>query len=159
MKKFLLFFLLIPVLLCSCKDDSLKDSAIIRRLRLRNNPEAVAQDFLKAYQTGRMENLLVLSLPRIQDKFYNELQLSASEPGKSPEELLKEYSGKLGEKFRDIQLAAVRITPEPEPETEETPLYIEYHIRNAEEQQENVTYFILRLAKDEYGTWKNTTRL
>ena len=57
----------ILLFICGCKDKPMDSSEILRRIRLRNNPDAVMTDLVAALQKGKAKTLYNLSTDRLQN--------------------------------------------------------------------------------------------
>ena len=69
MKNNLILILSAAVLLffCGCKDKTMDSNEILRRIRLRNNPDAVMTDLVTALQKGKAKALYNISTDRLQN--------------------------------------------------------------------------------------------
>ena len=81
-KRKLLLLLLLPAILIllllaisTYRENSFRDNGFIRRVRLRNTPEALSDDLFTALAAGDTERLDALSAPRVRSMLRNEFAL------------------------------------------------------------------------------------
>lgn len=152
-----IFFSLIAVLAAvsgfSCKDEPLRDHALLRRLRLRNTAEAVSQDFADALRSGDTARLFALSVPSVRCKLDNELHLVF--PHLSDAERLQAYALSLKLKYGNTPLLATPIPGSAASPGEEAKVRF-FRIASPDSA---VSGHLLELRCDRYGNWKNVSRL
>ena len=157
MKKILLFLIavLAAVSVSSCKNERLRDHALLRRLRLRNTAEAVSQDFAEALRTGDTARLLALSEPAVRCKLENELRIVF--PHLSDDERMQAYalSLKLSGARRPLQAVPVRNDENSGAEEEKETIRF-YRIAPPDAADGG---YVIELRRDRYGNWKNVSRL
>ena len=156
MRKRLLIPLLLPavfpVLLlfaAGCRENSFRDNELVRRVRLRNTPEALSDDLFAALAAGNAERLDALSTPRVRSMLRNEFALLY--PALSFDEAMTCYSASLKEKYKDGAFSEITLTKD-----ENGAAAAGSFVKKDGTPSAPVSF---RLVRDEHGNWKNDTRL
>ena len=139
------------VLLCAagCRENSFRDNGLIRRIRMRNTPEALSDDLFTALAAGNAERLDALSTPRVRSMLRNEFALLY--PTLSFDDAMTRYSALLKEKYEDGAFSGISLKKD---ENEVTASHS--FVKNDGSPPVAVSF---RLILDEHGIWKNDTRL
>ena len=148
------FFLLAAALLAlflsaGCRDNSFRDNGLIRRMRMRNTPEALADDLFAALAAGDAERLDGLSTPRVRSMLRNEFALLY--PELPFDDAMTRCSASLKKKYEGGTFSAISL-------------------KKSEDEFEAASFFVkkdgspavrvsFRIIRDEHGIWKNDTRL
>ena len=144
MKQYLLFLCAgLILVLSACKDRNLQDMELIRKLRQRNTPDAVAADLTDAMKKGDVKSFFTLSTDRVRNATVNHYLLR--DLGMTEDDALQIFSGELKNRFQSGELL-------PAKEKQETTDHAEYQFKT---EQETV---LIRLQCDQHGAWKNDTR-
>jgi len=132
-----------------CRENSFRDNGLIRRVRLRNTPEALSDDLFAALGSGNAERLDALSTPRVRSMLRNEFALLY--PELSFDDAMTRYSASLKEKYEDGAFSGITLKKNENDATASSsfvkkdgspPAVVSFH-----------------LVLDEHGIWKNDTRL
>ena len=143
----ILFFLL--VLAAVCRKNSFRDNELIRRIRLRNTPEALADDLFSALDAGDMERLDALSMPRVRSMLRNEFALLY--PDLSFDEAMIRWADSVKKKYGDGVFSGITLSKSENGVTASSL----FTGKNGEPP----VLVSFRLVRDEHGNWKNDTRL
>ena len=137
----------------SCKNERLRDHALLRRLRLRNTAEAVSQDFTDALRSGDTARLFALSTPVVRCKLDNELRLVF--PHLSDAERIQVYALSLKLKYGNTPLLIRPVADRAADSGEDSGIRL-YRISAVGAADAGR---LLELRRDRYGNWKNVSRL
>ncbi len=135
-------------LVCGCKENTLDSSAILRKIRLRNNPDAVMTDLVAALQKGKAKALYNLSTDRLQNIMENTCLFANKEMEFG--EILKHRNEYLKQHYSVWLLSS-------KPVTKEDKVCIYDLIMQKPESQETKVIPV-KLILDEHKNWKNDTR-
>ena len=147
--------LLLPILAfallltAGCRENSFRDNELVRRVRLRNTPEALADDLFAALAAGDMDRLDALSTPRVRSMLRNELALLY--PEITFEDAVSRCAVSLKQKYENGSFSGIVLTKN-ENGAEATGSFIK-------KDGGPPAVVSVRLVRDEHGNWKNDTRL
>lgn len=154
--KRLLFLFFLPaafslVLLfgAGCRENSFRDNGLIRRVRMRNTPEALSDDLFAALASGDAERLDALSTPRVRSMLRNEFALLY--PALSFDDAMTRYSASLKEKYKDGDFSGITLK-----KNENDAAASSFFVKKDGSPRDVVSF---HLVLDEHGIWKNDTRL
>lgn len=149
---FLLLSAVFPVLFffaAGCRDNSFRDNELVRRVRLRNTPEALSDDLFAALASGNAERLNTLSTPRVRSMLRNEFALLY--PELSSDDAMTRYSASLKEKYKDGSFSGITLT-----KSEDSATASSFFVKKDDPTPSAVSFQLIR---DNHGNWKNDTRL
>lgn len=138
------------LLTAGCRENSFRDNELVRRVRLRNTPEALADDLFAALASGDMDRLDALSTPRVRSMLRNELALLY--PDLSFEDAMSRCAVSLKQKYENGSFSGIVLTKN-ENGAEATGSFMK---KDGSPPPAVVSF---RLIRDEHGNWKNDTRL
>ena len=151
-----LLLLLIPAILIvlllamsGYRKNSFRDNGFIRRLSMRNTPEALSDDLFAALAAGDAERLDALSSPRIRSMLRNEFALLY--PTLTFDDAMSRYAASLKEKYDNGTFSEIKLVKDEDGATA-TSSFVKM-----DGSAPSVVSF--RLVRDEHGNWKNDTRL
>ena len=137
-------------LLSACRENGFRDNAIVRRIGLKNTPDAVFSDLAKAEFDGDAGRLFALSTPRVRAMLRNEFRLTA--PELSFEEALALYADTLREQNKGYSVTLVSLK-------EDADGAACTGICFASADGKKSRQFSCRIIRDGDGNWKNDSRL
>ena len=136
-------------LFSGCRENSFRDNGLIRRVRLRNTPEALADDLFAALAAGNAERLDILSTPRVRNMLRNEFALLY--PELPFDDAMTRCSASLKKKYEDGTFSGVTLT-----KSENEAAASSFFVKKDGSPAIQVSF---RIVRDEHGIWKNDTRL
>lgn len=142
-------FLILLFFAAGCRKNSFRDNELVRRVRLRNTPEALSDDLFAALAAGNAERLDALSTPRVRSMLRNEFALLY--PKLSFDDALTRYAASLKEKYEDGAFSEITLTKD-----ENGAAASGTFVQNDGTPSSVISF---RLVRDEHGNWKNDTRL
>ena len=140
---------LILLLMPGCRENSFQDNELVRRVRLRNTPEALSDDLFSALAAGNAERLDALSTPRVRSMLRNEFALLY--PKLSFDDAISRYSASLKEKYKDGTFSEITLIKSENGATASASF--------AKNDFCPPSVISFQLVRDEHGNWKNDTRL
>ena len=140
---------LLSAFAAGCRDNSFRDNGLIRRVRLRNTPEALSDDLFSALASGNAERLDALSTPRVRSMLRNEFALLY--PALPFDDAMSRYAESLKETYADGTFSGITLTKGENDVTASGSF--------AKKDGSPPVPVSFRLVLDEHGIWKNDTRL
>ena len=133
---------------CGCKENTLDSNEILRRIRLRNNPDAVMADLVAALQKGKAKALYTLSTDRLQNITENTCLFADKEMEFG--EILKRQNEYLQQHYSVWLLSSKLVKKDDK-------VCIYDLIMQKPDSQETKTIQV-KLVLDNHKNWKNDTR-
>lgn len=143
----LLAFSLLPA--AGCRKNSFRDNELVRRVRLRNTPQALSDDLFAALAAGKAERLDALSTDRVRNMLRNEFALLY--PALSFDDAMTRYSASLKQKYENGAFSEITLAEDGKGATVSG-------VFTGKDGAEPIPVSF-RIVRDEHGNWKNDTRL
>lgn len=152
MKKYNFLFILFAVFAllfaAGCKENSVKSSEILRKIRLKNNPDDIAADLITALQKGKAKQIYTLSSDRIQNIMENSALFANEEMEFN--DILKHWEEYLKKQYSSYLLTVKLLKKEKKS--------CIYQLYMQTPGTEECKIMQITLQMDEHKNWKNDTR-